>query len=176
LTKWDGSPHEADATRRKGNGTVTDLTPEAQIALLDGEYAPSPIDRIRNQVAGYEASQGTSDNTLEGKPVVILTTVGATSLKVRKNPLMRMLEGDTYVIVASAAGALENPQWYRNIGAHPIVRLQDGAETSVRRAREVTGAEKAHWWQVAEGFWPHFPEYRERAQGRDIPVIVLERI
>lgn len=155
---------------------MTDSDLRAQIALLDGEYEPSPIDRIRNQVDGFERSEGTRDNTLEDKPVVILTTVGASSLKVRKNPVMRMLEGDTYVVVASAAGSPKNPQWYRNLSAHPIVRLQDGAEVTVRRAREVTGAEKARWWEVAESFWPHFPEYRDRAQGRDIPVILLERI
>ncbi len=154
------------------------LAPEqlnAEISLLDGEYVPSSVDRIRNQVAGYENSAGTRDNTLEGKPVVILTSVGARSLKVRKNPLMRIVDGDVYVVVASAAGAPDNPQWYRNITAHPIARLQDGAEVTLRRAREVHGDEKARWWTIADRFWPHFPEYRQKAQGRDIPVLVLER-
>jgi deazaflavin-dependent oxidoreductase (nitroreductase family) len=144
-------------------------------ALLDGIYVPSPIPRIRDQVAGYLASNGERDNTLEGKPVVILTTAGAKSLLVRKNPIMRIVEGDTYVAAASAAGALGNPQWYRNLKAHPIVRLQDGAEDVVRVAREIHGQEEAHWWDVAESFWPHFPEYRASAQGRDIPLVLLER-
>jgi F420H(2)-dependent quinone reductase len=156
--------------------STSDATLNAQIALLDGEYVPSRADRIRDQVAGYERSAGTEDNTLEDKPVVILTSVGAKTLKVRKNPVMRMLENDVYVVVASAAGAPEDPQWYRNITTHPIVRLQDGAEVTLRRAREVHGPEKTHWWKIAESFWPHFPEYREKAQGRDIPVLVLERI
>ncbi len=155
---------------------MTDSELGAQIALLDGDYVPSPVQRIREQVAGYEDSAGARENTLEGKPVVILTSVGARTLHVRKNPLMRMLEGDVYVVVASAAGAPDHPQWYRNITTHPIVRLQDGAEVTLRRAREVHGTEKTHWWQVAESFWPHFPEYREKANGRDIPVLVLERL
>jgi F420H(2)-dependent quinone reductase len=155
---------------------MTDTELSAEIALLDGEYVPSPIDRIRNQVAGYEASGGTTDNTLEDKPVVILTTVGARSLKVRKNPLIRIVDGDDYVVVASAAGAADDPQWYRNLLAHPVVRVQDGAAISVRRAREVHGEEKDRWWRIAESFWPHFPEYRRKAAGRDIPVVVLERV
>ena len=149
----------------------------AGAALLDGEYEPSPIPRIRDQVAGYEASGGTEHNTLEDRPVVILTTVGAKSLKVRKNPVMRMFEGDVYVVVASAAGAPADPQWYRNLTAHPVVRLQDGATAQLRVAREVHGDEKVHWWDVAESFWLHFPEYRERTDGiREIPVIVLEPV
>ena len=155
---------------------MPDIDMAAGVALLDGEYVPSPIPRIRDQVAGYEASGGTEHNTLEDRPVVLLTTVGASSLKVRKNPVMRMLEGDSYVVVASAAGAPDDPAWYRNLVAHPVVRLQDGATTELRVAREVHGDEKTHWWGVAESFWPHFPEYRERARGRDIPVVVLEKV
>ena len=144
--------------------------------LLGHEYVPSPLARIRDQVAGYEASGGTEHNTLEDRPVVILSTVGAQSLQVRKNPVIRMLEGDVYVVVASAAGAARDPQWYRNLKTHPVVRLQDGPTAELRVAREVHGEEKTHWWTVAESFWDHFPEYRERAQGRDIPVVVLEPI
>lgn len=147
----------------------------AGYAALDGEYDPSPIPRIRDQVALYEATGGREGNTLEDKPVVILTSLGAKSGRVRKNPVMRMIEGDRYVVVASAAGAAENPSWYRNLVAHPQVRVQDGESVHELTAREVTGDEKAHWWKVAESFWPHFPEYREKAGDRDIPVIVLER-
>jgi F420H(2)-dependent quinone reductase len=103
-----------------------------------------------------------------------LTSVGAQSGKVRKNPVMRIVDGDRYIAVASAAGSPRHPSWYRNLVAHPIVRLQDGPTVHTLRAREVSDDEKAHYWGVAESFWPHFPEYRERAAGRDIPIFVLE--
>ncbi|MCU1693977.1 MAG: deazaflavin-dependent nitroreductase family protein [Mycobacterium sp.] len=143
---------------------------------LDGEYVPSPVERIRKQVAEYEASGGVEGATLEGRPVVILTSVGVTSGKVRKNPLMRIVDGDRYVVVASAAGAPENPSWYTNLVAHPRVRLQDGASVKEFLAREVSGDEKRHYWAVAEQFWPHFPEYRRLARGREIPIMVLEPV
>jgi F420H(2)-dependent quinone reductase len=106
--------------------------------------------------------------------VVILTTTGAKTGNIRKNPVMRIKEGDTYVAVASAAGATSHPSWYRNLIAHPQVSLQDGATVYQLRAREARGEDKAHWWEVAERFWPHFPEYRAKAGGRDIPVMLLE--
>ncbi len=141
---------------------------------LDGEYEPSPIPRIRDQVALYEATNGVEGGTLEDRPVIILTSIGAKSGKVRKNPVMRITSGDTYIAVASAAGATSNPSWYANLVANATVRVQDGAAVSERVAREVRGEEKAKCWAVAESFWPHFPEYRERAEGRDIPIFVLE--
>jgi deazaflavin-dependent oxidoreductase (nitroreductase family) len=143
---------------------------------LDGEYVPSPTERVRKQVADYEASGGLEGATLEGRPVVILTSVGAKSGKVRKNPVMRIVDGDRYVAVASAGGSLTNPSWYANLVAHPKVRLQDGASVIDFVAREVTGDEKRQYWTVAERFWPHFPEYRRLAGGRDIPIMVLEPI
>jgi F420H(2)-dependent quinone reductase len=141
---------------------------------LDGEYMPSPVPRVRDQVAAYEASGGIDGATLEGRAVVILTSVGAKSGKVRKNPVMRIVDGDRYVAVTSAAGAPENPSWYANLIAHPAVRLHDGATVKDLHAREVSGAEKQRYWAIAEQFWPHFPEYRRLAAGRDIPIIVLE--
>jgi F420H(2)-dependent quinone reductase len=141
---------------------------------LDGQYVPSPSERVRVQVADYEASGGVGGATLEGRPVVILTSVGATSGKVRKNPVMRIVDGDRYVAVASAGGSPTNPSWYANLVAHPWIRLQDGARVRDFQAREVTGEEKRHYWTVAEQFWPHFPEYRRLAGGRDIPMMVLE--
>ncbi|MCV7179328.1 nitroreductase family deazaflavin-dependent oxidoreductase [Mycolicibacterium sphagni] len=137
-------------------------------------YEPSPADRIRDQVALYEATDGQEGGTLEGRPVVILTTIGAKTGNVRKNPVMRIKEGDTYVAVASNAGAANHPAWYRNLIAHPEVSLQDGASIHRLRAREVHGVDKAHWWTVAESFWPHFPEYRARAGNREIPIMLLE--
>jgi deazaflavin-dependent oxidoreductase (nitroreductase family) len=131
---------------------------------LDGEYVPSPTESVRTQVADYEASGGVKGGTLEGRPVVILTSVGTKSGKVRKNP------------VASAGGSSTNPSWYANLIAHPRVRLQDGANVREFAAREVTDDEKRYYWAVAERFWPHFPEYRRLAGGRDIPIMVLEPI
>jgi deazaflavin-dependent oxidoreductase (nitroreductase family) len=137
-------------------------------------YEPSPSDRVREQVALYEATDGRDGGTLEGQPVVILTTTGAKTANIRKNPVMRIKEGDTYVAVASNAGSTSHPSWYRNLIAHPQVLLQDGATVYRLRAREADGEDKEHWWAVAERFWPHFPEYRASAGGRDIPVILLE--
>ena len=143
---------------------------------LDGEYVPSPTESVRTQVADYEASGGVKGGTLEGRPVVILTSVGAKSGKVRKNPVMRIVDGDRYVAVASAAGAPANPSWYTNLVAHPRVRLQDGVSVKEFQAREVSGDEKRDYWTVAERFWPHFPEYRRLAGGRDIPIMVFEPV
>ena len=143
---------------------------------LDGEYVPSPDERVREQVSAYEASDGVEGATLEGKPVVILTSLGAKSGKVRKNPVIRVVDRERYVAVASAGGSPKNPSWYANLVAHRLVRLQDGAVIREFRAREVAGEEKTYFWAVAERFWPHFPEYRRLAKGRDIPIMVLEPV
>jgi deazaflavin-dependent oxidoreductase (nitroreductase family) len=137
-------------------------------------YEPSPSDRVREHVSLYEATDGKEGGTLEDRPVVILTTIGAKTGSVRKNPVMRIKEGDVYVAVASNAGATTHPAWYRNLVAHPELSLQDGATVHRVRAREVHGEEKARWWQIAERDWPHFPEYRATAGDRDIPVLLLE--
>jgi deazaflavin-dependent oxidoreductase (nitroreductase family) len=89
---------------------------------------------------------------------------------------MRIVDGDRYVAVASAGGSPANPSWYANLVAHPRIRLQDGASVKEFAAREVSGDEKRYYWAVAERFWPHFPEYRRLAGGRDIPIMVLEPI
>jgi len=141
---------------------------------LDAEYVPSPVARVRKQVEDYEASGGVEGATLQGRPVVILTSMGARSGKVRKNPVIRIVDGDRYVAVASNGGALTHPSWYTNLITHPAVRLQDGATVKDFHAREVRGEEKRRYWRIAEQFWPHFPEYRLRAAGRDIPIMVLE--
>jgi deazaflavin-dependent oxidoreductase (nitroreductase family) len=144
--------------------------------LFGGEYKPSPVPRIRDQVALFQATDGTQGNTLEDRPVVILTTIGARSGKVRKNPIMRIEDNGIHVAVASAGGAPENPSWYGNLIAHPDVLVQDGRAVLHLRARELFGTEKQRWWPVAEHFWPHYPEYRQRAAGREIPLILLEPI
>ncbi|WP_326943821.1 nitroreductase family deazaflavin-dependent oxidoreductase [Amycolatopsis sp. NBC_01307] len=139
------------------------------------DYAPSPSERVREQVDRYEATGGREGGTLEGRPVVILTTTGAKTGKVRKTPLIRIEHDGVYAVVASAGGAPEHPAWYRNVLADPLVRVQDHDDVLAVRAREVHGAEKDRWWRIAETFWPHFPEYREKAAGREIPIVVLER-
>jgi deazaflavin-dependent oxidoreductase (nitroreductase family) len=139
-----------------------------------GVYQPSRTAWVREQVALYEATDGRQGGTLEDKPVVILTTIGAKTGSVRKNPIMRVERGGTYVAVASDGGATKHPGWYRNLLADPEVRLQDAETVHRLRAREVFGEEKARWWLVAEQHWPHFPEYRSLAAGREIPIMLLE--
>lgn len=140
---------------------------------LNGEYEPSPSDRVREQVALYEATDGKEGGRLEGRPVIILTTRGARTGKVRKTPLIRIEQDGTYAVVASDGGAPRHPLWYRNVIAHPLVQLRDGDTIQWMQARELSGEEKARWWTVAESRWPHFPEYRATAH-RDIPILVLE--
>lgn len=137
-------------------------------------YIPSPSERVREQVRLYEASDGADGGTLEGRPVVILTHTGVKTGAIRKNPIMRIPDGDAYLAVASAAGASTHPAWYFNLTAHPEVHVQDHAEQHDMIAREVHGAEKQRLWAVAESYWPHFPEYREKAAGREIPIFRLE--
>lgn len=136
-------------------------------------YEPSPSERVRDQVALYEATDGARGGDLEGKPVVILSTTGARSGRVRKTPIIRIVDGPTFIAVASAGGAPRDPAWYHNLVAQPLARIQDGAVHRTVRAREVHGAEKDRLWGVAETFWPLFPQYRATA-GREIPMLVLE--
>jgi deazaflavin-dependent oxidoreductase (nitroreductase family) len=143
---------------------------------MTNAYLPSPSERVADQVARYEASDGADGGTLEGKPVVIMTTTGARSGAIRKNPVMRIPNGDSFIAVASNAGAATHPAWYRNVTVHPDVWVQDGATKRRLRAREVHGDEKARMWAIAEQHWPHFPEYRAKAGTREIPVVVLEPI
>jgi deazaflavin-dependent oxidoreductase (nitroreductase family) len=143
---------------------------------MNDTYVPSPTDRVRDQVSRYEASNGTDGGTLEGRPVVILTTIGGRTGAIRKNPVMRIPHGTSYIAVASNAGAATNPAWYRNLRANPDVWVQDGAVKQRLRAREVFGEEKTQVWAIAEQHWPHFPEYRASAGAREIPIVVLEPV
>nr|WP_245716787.1 nitroreductase family deazaflavin-dependent oxidoreductase [Nocardia mikamii] len=138
------------------------------------DYVPSPIDRVRTQVDRYETTGGREGGTLDGRPVIILTTKGARTGHLRKNPVMRIKNGDTYIAVASNGGATTNPSWYYNLLAHPEVWVRDGTSTNRFRAREVHGAEKSRWWKVADAAWPHFAQFRAEAGTREIPVIVLD--
>jgi deazaflavin-dependent oxidoreductase (nitroreductase family) len=139
---------------------------------LHGEYEPSPSERARKQVEEYESSGGTRGNTMIGLPVVILTTKGAKSGKIRKTPLMRVEHGGEYAVVASLGGAPKHPVWYYNVKSHPEVELQDGPVKQDMVAREVTGEEKAKWWQIAVDAFPNYAEYQKKTD-REIPVFVL---
>jgi deazaflavin-dependent oxidoreductase (nitroreductase family) len=140
---------------------------------LSGTYEPSPDKRSREQVELYESSDGASGNTLRGKPVIILTSRGAKSGKIRKTPLMRVEHDGRYAVVASQGGAPVHPTWYHNLVADPHVELQDGPVRQDMTARELTGDEKAAWWGRAVAAWPDYAAYQQRTD-RQIPVFVLE--
>lgn len=144
---------------------------------LQGEYAPSTSGWARRQAERYEASGGTEAATLTdtGRPIVVLTTVGAKTGKLRKTALMRVEHDGVYAVVASLGGAPQHPKWYFNLVANPLVELQDGAEKHDYRAREVHGAEKALWWERSVAAYPPYAAY-QRKTDRQIPVFVLERV
>ncbi|MFJ1546523.1 nitroreductase family deazaflavin-dependent oxidoreductase [Streptomyces sp. NPDC088246] len=140
---------------------------------LKGEYEPSPAQWVRDQVELFESSGGTEGITMRGLPVIILTTRGARSGKIRKTPLMRIEHNGTYAVVASQGGAPKHPVWYHNIVADPRVELQDGPVRQDMDAREATGEEKAVWWQRAVEAFPDYADYQLKTD-RQIPVFVLE--
>lgn len=139
---------------------------------LHGDYEPSPSDRSRDQVEEYESSGGTRGTTLRGMPVIVLTTKGAKSGKIRKTPLMRVEHGGEYAVVASLGGAPKHPVWYYNVKSNPEVELQDGPVKQDMVAREVTGPEKAEWWTHAVAAYPDYADYQKKTD-REIPVFVL---
>ena len=142
---------------------------------LEGEYEPSPDQRARDQVELYERSNGTEGTTMRGMPVIILTTRGAKSGKLRKTPLMRVEHEGTYAAVASLGGSPKNPVWYYNVVADPQVELRDKAEVWDMKAREISGEEKAAWWQRCVAAYPDYADYQLRTE-REIPVFLLERV
>jgi len=142
---------------------------------IDGEYVPSTRAWVRDQVEAYEGSGGASGTTLRdtGLPVVIVTNRGAKTGAVRKTPLMRVEHEGSYAAVGSQGGAPKNPVWVYNLRANPAVVLQDGARTQEMTAREVTGDERAAWWERAVAAFPPYAEYQKKTS-RLIPVFVLE--
>ena len=142
---------------------------------LQGEYAPSPSAWSRKQAEAFEASDGAEANTLRGRPIILLTTVGAKSGKLRKTPLMRVEHDGKYAVVASRGGAPEQPQWYWNLVANPQVEVQDGADRGDYLAREMIGDERALWWARAVESWPPYAEYQTKTD-RLIPVFVLSPV
>jgi len=144
---------------------------------VSGAYEPSPSGWVRNQVAEYEASGGQRANTLgdTGLPVVIVTTRGATTGKVRKTPLMRVEHDGEYALVASKGGAPEHPVWYHNLVANPAAAsIQDGPEPFDAVVRELDGDERALWWDRAVAAYPPYADYQANTT-RTIPVFVATR-
>ena len=144
---------------------------------LDGEYEPSPSQWVRDQVEAYEASGGQRANTLAdtGLPIVIVTTRGNKSGKIRKTPLMRVEHDGEYALVASKGGAPAHPVWYYNLVADPAaVAVQDGPEPFDVDVRELDGDERAQWWERAVAAYPPYAEYQERTD-RTIPVFLATR-
>jgi deazaflavin-dependent oxidoreductase (nitroreductase family) len=140
---------------------------------LEGEYEPSAWDFARDHVERYERSGGTEATTMRGMPVVVLTSRGRRTGKLRKSPLMRVAHDGTYAAVGSLGGSPKNPVWVYNLRTNPDVTLQDGPSVYDLRAREVTGAERDEWWQRAVDAYPEYADYQARTD-RTIPVFVLE--
>jgi deazaflavin-dependent oxidoreductase (nitroreductase family) len=139
---------------------------------LTGEYEPSKFDFSRDQVDRYERSGGTEGTQNQGKPVIVLTSVGAKTGKLRKTPLMRVEHGGEYGVVASLGGAPTHPVWYYNLTANPHVELQDGPVKKDYRAREVHGEEYAAWFERAVAAWPDYADYQKKTT-RTMPIFVL---
>jgi deazaflavin-dependent oxidoreductase (nitroreductase family) len=139
---------------------------------LTGEYEPSAFDYSRNQVDLYERSGGTEGTDNQGMPVIVLTSVGARTGKLRKTPLMRVEHDGEYAVVASLGGAPKHPVWYYNLTAHPHVELQDGPVKKDYQAREVHGEEYTVWFKRAVAAWPDYAEYQTKTT-RTMPIFVL---
>ena len=140
---------------------------------LTGEYEPSTSSYARKQAERYEETNGEEGGDMMGRPVIVLTSVGAKTGKLRKTPLMRVEHEGTYAVVASLGGGPKHPVWYYNLSANPHVELQDRATKRGYTAREVVGDEKAVWWQRAVEAWPDYAKYQTKTE-RQIPVFVLE--
>ena len=140
---------------------------------LTGEYEPGSATWAREQAELYEATNGEKGGELRGKPVIVLTSVGAKTGKLRKTALMRVEHEGAYAVVASLGGAPKNPVWYQNLKSNPHVELQDRAIKRDYLAREVSGDEKAIWWERAVAAWPDYANYQAKTD-RQIPVFVLE--
>jgi len=143
---------------------------------LHGEYEPSPQEWVRDQVDLYERTEGREGNTLRetGLPVVIFTTRGNKSGKLRKIPLMRVEHDGAYAMVASQGGAPTNPVWYHNLKADPdAVSVQDGPVAIDGQARELAGEEREIWWERAVSVYPSYAVYQTKTD-RQIPVFLVE--
>jgi F420H(2)-dependent quinone reductase len=141
---------------------------------LTGEYEPSPWDWVREQVETYERTDGREANSLRdtGLPIIIVTTRGHRSGKLRKTPLMKVSHAGEYALVASKGGAPEHPEWYHNLVADPTaVMIQDGPDPWDAVVREVEGDERQVWWDRAVRAFAPYAEYQQ-ATDRQIPVFI----
>lgn len=146
------------------------------IVILDPAppvYEPSPWDLAAKQVAAYEATGGREGGELDGVPVVILTTLGRKTGKLRKSPVMRVTDGASYVAIASAGGDDKHPAWFHNLQAHPEASIQDGDTIRRYNSRVATGDEEQRWLDRAIAVWPDFAVYPTKTS-RHIPVVILE--
>ena len=142
---------------------------------LQGEYEASAQDWVREQVERFEASGGTEATELQGVPIIVVTSVGAKSGKLRKSPVMRVEHDGSYAAVASYGGAPKHPVWYHNFKANPLVEVQDKTVKKDFRARELEGEERQLWWDRAVRVWPAYEDYTKKTD-RVIPVFVLEPV
>lgn len=144
------------------------------MTAFDAEYVPSPWEMIAAEVERYERTDGAEPSDLVGDEWIVLWTIGATSDKVRKTPLVRVTDGEgRYAVIGSQGGAPTNPAWVHNLRAHGVARVQDGAARRDLAVREVDGDEKATWWARATEVWPDYDSY-QAATDRTIPLFVLE--
>ncbi|MFG1603592.1 nitroreductase family deazaflavin-dependent oxidoreductase [Actinoplanes sp. NPDC049265] len=142
---------------------------------LSGDYEPSTSNWARKQAEAYESSGGTEADTIQGMPIIVLTSVGAKSGKLRKTALMRVEHNGAYAAVGSLGGAPKNPVWVHNLRANPLVELQDGAEKHDYTARELPeGPERDEWWKICVEAFPNYAGYQTKTD-RLIPVFVLSR-
>ena len=140
------------------------------------EYIPSTADWVREQVEAYEGSGGTEGTTLRdtGLPVIIVTNRGNQTGGIRKTPLMRVKDGDNYVLVASKGGAPKNPVWVYNLRADGDVEIRDETDVYTMKVREVEDdTERARLWAIAAEAFPNYDEYQGRTS-RKIPVFIAE--
>ncbi len=145
---------------------------------LQGNYVPSTLAWVRDQIDLYERTNGTEGNTLleTGIPVIIVTMRGAKSGNVRKIALMRVEFDGSYALIASKGGAPDNPDWYHNLLAHPTdVLIQDGPEPFRVAVRQVEGDEREQWWTRSVEVFPTYDEYQSKTE-RQIPVLVAEPV
>lgn len=142
---------------------------------LTGEVELSPTGWVREQTEKILETGTTDSVDMAGRPVILMTTRGAKTGKLRKVPLMKVEHDGVYAIVASVGGAPKNPVWYYNLKADPRAEVQDGTVTREYRAREVTGEEKALWWKRSVDAFPPYEDYQKNTT-REIPVFVLEPV
>ena len=140
------------------------------------EYVPSPAEWVRDQVELYERTDGAEGAELRGMPVVIVIHRGRRTGAVRKTPLMRVADGDAYVLVGSLGGAPQNPVWVYNLMADPDIELRDRAEVTSMRARLVEDPEeRARLWRLAVEAYPDYEDYQQRTE-RVIPLFRAEPV